>query len=151
MVKPDLDHNLQNPGSEKPFRSRFSIIFRSLSAFIILAFLLQDFASAQGGTPLWNEVTPSRSSTPNSPRSSLDKITIPDKAGLTRKVVAKGSDDVIINIQDAHSKLGAQESITHILDNLVRNYNLSLITLEGATDLVDTSIVSSFQIGRAHV
>ena len=144
LVKSIVDHNLQEPKSGKPFRSRFSHFFRSLSAFIILAFLLQDFASAQGGTNLWSEVTPSRSSSANSPRTSLDKISIPDSAGLTRKVVAKGSNDVIINIQDAHSKLGAQESITEILDNLVRNYNLSLIALEGSSDLVDTSLVSSF-------
>src|SRR3989338_518953 len=136
-----------NEIQEKPFRSRYSQLLRAISLTIVIAFLLQDFASAQGGTPLWTEVAQAKTSeSQTTPNASLRKITIPTDAGLTRKVVAKSGEDVIVNIQDAHSKLGAQESISTILDNLVRNYNLKLIALEGASDLVDTSLVSSFPI-----
>src|SRR5437868_9192054 len=135
----------KNPTQEKPFRSRYGRGLRALSLVIVVTFLLQDFASAQGGVPIWQNVAPSKSSD-SAPESPLTKITIPQESGLTRKVVAKAAEDVIINIQDAHSKLGAQESITKILDNLVKNYNLNLIALEGASDRVDTSLVSSFPI-----
>ena len=132
---------------EKPtqWRSRYSPFLKTFSAVIMFAFLLQDFSHAQGGTPVWSHVTETKEINPKDP-SRLNNITIPYESGLTRKVVAKGTDDVIINIQDAHSKLGAQESITRILDNLVKNYNLNLIALEGATDVVDTSLISSFPI-----
>src|SRR5262245_21656085 len=97
----------ENPTIEetrtKPFRSRYSVGLRAVSLTIVVAFLLQDFASAQGGTPLWSEVAPTKSAQSSDLRSPLTDITIPNNAGLTRKVVAQGgSQDVIINIQDAH-------------------------------------------------
>ncbi len=130
---------------EKPFRSHYSRTFKTISLIVIASFVLQDFVSAQGGTPLWSSVAPSKNSK-TVPQSDLNKINIPHDSGLTRKVAVTGSEDVIINIQDAHSKLGAQESITKILDNLVKNYNLSLIALEGSSDRIDTSLISSFPI-----
>jgi hypothetical protein len=54
------------------------------------------------------------------------------------------SDRIVINIQDAHAHLGAQESIATLLDNLVKRYDLKLVSLEGAGDYVDTSLISSF-------
>ena len=139
------------PGFEviqKPFCSRYGFVLRSLSAILVFTFLAQDFAQAQGGTPLWSHVIETKNSS-TAKVSGMDKVTIPAEAGLTRKISVKGTNDLIINIQDAHSKLGAQESISKILDSLVKNYNLSLITLEGATDVVDTSIVSSFPLEEA--
>lgn len=105
-----------------------------------------------GATPLWSHVIDqkARSADLSQPlktsEDKLETIAIPNDSGLTRKVAVKGTDEIIINIQDAHSKLGAQESISKILDNLVKNYNLKLIALEGSSDLVDTSLVSSFPI-----
>ena len=134
------------PQNDRRFISRYSPILRAISALVILTFIFQDIVSAQGGTPLWSHVTQAQESGNTSHENQLKEITIPADSGLTRKAVVNGTNDVIINIQDAHSKLGAQESITKILDNLVKNYNLNLIALEGASDLVDTSIVSSFPI-----
>ncbi|MEI8345530.1 MAG: hypothetical protein WCG06_05605, partial [Candidatus Omnitrophota bacterium] len=53
---------------------------------------------------------------------------------------------MLINIQDAHSKLGAQESITRIIDNLVGNFNLRQVYIEGSAGTIDTSLVSTFPI-----
>src|SRR3989338_434451 len=136
----------QSQIEQKKFQSRFGLRFKVISSLIVLCFIGQDIVSAQGGTPLWSKVTQSQESKAGSRENQLKQITIPADSGLTRKAVVSGTSDVIINIQDAHSKLGAQESITKILDNLVKNYNLNLIALEGASDLVDTSIVSSFPI-----
>ena len=133
--------------NERPKRSRYSAGLKAVAAIVAFAFLIQDVAFAQGGTPIWSEVADmgSRKDARINERS-LSSITIPHDAGLTRKVVAKAAEDVIINIQDAHTKLGAQESISRILDNLVKNYSLKLIALEGASDVVDTSLLSSFPI-----
>ncbi|MBI3315451.1 MAG: hypothetical protein HYZ87_00540, partial [Candidatus Omnitrophica bacterium] len=136
--------------SEKPWKSRYGLTLRAISLIVVIAFLGQDFVYAQGGTPLWSNVTkPQTADSGKDIQNKLQKIVIPNDAGLARKVVARGAaEDVIINIQDAHSKLGAQESITKILDNLVKNYDLNLIALEGASDLVDTSLVQSFPIAE---
>ncbi|MGH7197757.1 MAG: hypothetical protein ACREH5_03350, partial [Candidatus Omnitrophota bacterium] len=139
---------LDNIKEERPYRSRYGFWLRTVSLAVIVAFLAQDVVSAQGGTPVWSHVTKSEDPQKKD-GSQLNNITIPYDAGLTRKVVANGTGDVIINIQDAHSKLGAQESITKILDNLVKNYDLSLIALEGASDKVDTSLVSTFPVEEA--
>ncbi|MBI3252398.1 MAG: hypothetical protein HYZ52_03640, partial [Candidatus Omnitrophica bacterium] len=132
--------------NEKKFRSRFSLTLRAISAVLVFTFLSQDLVHAEGGEPLWSHVT--KIPQIQKEENKLNNITIPYDAGIARKVVAKGAEDVIINIQDAHQKLGAQESITRILDNLVRNYNLNLITLEGGSSLIDTSLVSSFPIAE---
>ncbi|PIU40589.1 MAG: hypothetical protein COT00_00900, partial [Candidatus Omnitrophica bacterium CG07_land_8_20_14_0_80_50_8] len=130
------------------FKSRYSFYLRALSSLIIFTFLSQDIVSAQGGTPIWSQVArpEAKQSLPSNPENKLNSIAIPNESGLTRKVAVQGTDEIIINIQDAHQKLGAQESITRILDNLVKNYDLRLIALEGSSDLVDTSLVSSFPI-----
>ncbi|MBI2095681.1 MAG: hypothetical protein HYT89_05895, partial [Candidatus Omnitrophica bacterium] len=129
----------------RPAKSHYSLWLRSLSLVVAVAFLLQDVVYAQGGAPLWSHVSRPEND-PRTLQNKLNRITIPPDAGLARKVVASGSGDVIINIQDAHSKLGAQESITKILDNLVRNYDLRLIALEGSADTIDTSLVSGFPV-----
>jgi hypothetical protein len=132
--------------SEKPFRSRFGPILRSISATLVVTFLLQDFAQAQGNQPLWTHVTQAAESTKKDSQDKLSSIAIPYDSGLTRKAVARGTEEIIINIQDAHSKLGAQESIARILDNLVKNYNLNLVALEGSSGVVDTSLIGTFPI-----
>lgn len=130
--------------SERAFRSRFGHGMKTISWLLVFAFLVQEAAHAQGGaTPVWAHVIQSKKD--NNP-DELNKIAIPHDSGVARRVVAKGGDELVINIQDAHSKLGAQESISRILDNLVKNYNLNLIALEGAGDVVDTSLLSSFPI-----
>ncbi len=136
---------------ERVTKSRYGILLRSISLVIVVAFLMQDLVYAQGGTPLWSQVVEAKSQdTKNQDaQGTFNKIAIPYDSGLARKVVAKGTQDVVINIQDAHSKLGAQESITRIIDNLVKNYNLNLITLEGATDTVDLSLIRSFPVEEA--
>lgn len=143
------DEGLTKENEVRETRSRYSASFKSIAAFVVAAFLLQDIVYAQGGTALWSQVQEAKAQTSAEKKDESafsGKIIIPYDSGLTRKVVINGTNEVIINIQDAHQKLGAQESITRILDNLVKNYNLNLITLEGASDLIDTSLIKSFPI-----
>ncbi len=146
MDQKNAMNEFESMREEKITRSRFNPALRIISATLVFTFLAQDFVQAQGGTPLWSTVIDAKRETKSSGEDKLNKIAIPFDSGLARKVVVKGTEDVIINIQDAHSKLGAQESISRILESLVKNYNLNFIALEGAADVVDTSLVSSFPI-----
>src|SRR3989338_8534380 len=93
-----------------------------ISTLLIIGFVAQDLTHAQGGTPLWSHVIDQKTKSTDLSRpletseDKLSTIAIPNDSGLIRKVAvsAKGgqvTDEIIINIQDAHSKLGAQESI----------------------------------------
>ena len=104
-------------------------ILKTISWMLIAAFVFQDLAFA-------------RDSAAPDPAA----VVVPFESGMTRSIRKFPGSDVIINIQDAHSKLGAQESISKILDSLVRNYDLKLISFEGASGPVDTSLVSSFPV-----
>ncbi len=50
----------------------------------------------------------------------------------------------MIQIQDAHSSLGAQEAISSVLDSLVTNYDLKLVAIEGSSGYIDTSVLKTF-------
>ena len=123
---------------------------RLISFFIIITFLGQDLVWAEAGSVAntsvlsWSQVTKSKNE--KNEAKTLGAFNIPSDSALTRKISAGPAQDIIINIQDAHQKLGAQESITKILDTLVKNYNLSLITVEGSTDRIDTSLIQSFPV-----
>src|SRR6186997_1039977 len=110
----------------KPFRSSFGKGLRAVSAILVVTFLWQDILHAEGAAPSWAHVAQVKTQTVDKSESKFNSITIPSDSGVARKAVAQGAGDVIINIQDAHAKLGAQESIAKILDNLVKNYSLSL-------------------------
>ena len=71
-------------------------------------------------------------------------IEVPKELAHIEKTYKNGSEDVIINIQDCHSSLSAQYSIVNILKDLLNNYNLSLVAIEGGTGYIDTSILSTF-------
>jgi len=119
---------MRGESSMAAFNTRFkksSEVLRSVAAVLISCLVLQDAAFAAGPS-----ATPS--------------VTIPRELGAVREQENVHSDKLIINIQDAHAQLGAQESIARILDDLVKRYDLKLISLEGASDHVDTSLVSSF-------
>ena len=119
---------------------------RGISIFLLAAFFSQEILFGQGVSPLWNEVAEAKAANPLGRENASSRIAIPEQSGITQKSVSKYGQDVIINIQDAHSKLGAQESIVQILDSLVKNYDLKLIALEGASTAIDTSIISSFPV-----
>ncbi|HXV19213.1 MAG TPA: hypothetical protein VD883_03960, partial [Candidatus Omnitrophota bacterium] len=69
---------------------------------------------------------------------------IPKDLGIVRQSVKGRSDKLIINIQDAHAKLGAQKSISEIIGKLAGRFDLRFVALEGSAGPVDTSLVSSF-------
>lgn len=127
---------------ERRFKSSFGPFLRTLSAVLVATFLVQDLASAQGGAPTWSAVD--RAAREAKPAARID---IAAEDATARKHVVHDADPrFVVNIQDAHSKIGAQKSISHILESLVRNYDLRLVALEGGTGTIDTSVVSSFPV-----
>lgn len=78
-------------------------------------------------------------------------ITIPHDIATVKQIYnsqsagAPGSQSkVVIQIQDAHSSLGAQEAISSVLDSLVKNYDLKLVAIEGSSGYIDTSVLKTF-------
>ena len=135
---PDISQSIE---SMADWRKRHAFLFKTIAFILIFAFILHDITLAQGGTPIW------RASKPDikiNGRTSLNGIKIPYEAGTTQDVFSNGGDEVIINIQDAHASLSAQQSIVKILQTLATNYDLDLIALEGAEGPVDISLLRTF-------
>ncbi|MFA5500403.1 MAG: hypothetical protein WC404_04925, partial [Candidatus Omnitrophota bacterium] len=105
---------------------------RAMAVTLTIAFIHQDVVWAQEGAPVWS-------------KPSVD-IAIPKNSAVTKQAYQGSAADkkTIINIQDAHSSLGAQESISSILDSLVTNYDLKLVAIEGSSGYIDTSILKTF-------
>ncbi|MFH1868004.1 MAG: diguanylate cyclase, partial [Candidatus Omnitrophota bacterium] len=126
-------------------KKRGKIFLKTISSIVVLCFFVQDIAWAANGTPLWAVMKGNRVLQALSKDfTNLSKITIPKDYGIIKDIHNAGSKKIIINIQDAHANLGAQESISRLIDGLVKDYNLKLITLEGARGYVDTSSLQSY-------
>lgn len=142
----------QSPADEfERMRSQHSAPVRWVACALIALFVLQDAALAQGGSPVWSGVAEVQAESARTIQDDdlLGRITVPHDSGLVRKIAANGTENILINVQDAHTKIGAQHSIAKILDNLVKNYDLKLVAMEGAASMVDTSIVSAFPVAQA--
>ncbi|MDD5423256.1 MAG: hypothetical protein PHT32_07565, partial [Candidatus Omnitrophica bacterium] len=110
---------------------------RIIAILIVICFIHQDIVWAQGGSPVWSKGS-------NGTFNVNTKIDLPKDVAVTKEVHTGSSPKTIINIQDAHSSIGAQESIVSILDSLVTNYDIKLLAIEGSTGLIDTSLLKSF-------
>jgi len=125
--------------------SRGRIILKCISIIVVLCFFVQDIASATNGMPIWSVINGNRVlEAREKDFTNLAKIRIPKDYGIIKEIHNTGSDKVIINIQDAHANLGAQESISNLLKALDKDYNLKLVMLEGAQGFVDVSSLQSY-------
>ena len=73
-----------------------------------------------------------------------EKIVVPREFGLVKSKFTGKDNRLIVHIQDAHCNYEAQANIVNILENLIKNYNLTLISVEGADGLIDTSWFKAF-------
>jgi len=74
-----------------------------------------------------------------------EKIVIPRDYGIVKsKYTAKDSRKLVIHIQDAHCNYEAQSNIIKILECLIKNDGLGLISVEGADGFIDTSWFKAF-------
>ena len=107
---------------------------RTIAIGLIVCFVNQDIVWAQSGTPIWTKTQAGSSNF--KPLNVNASIAIPKDVAITKEVFKTVGDKTIINIQDAHDSLTAQESISAILDSLVTNYDMRLIAIEGGQEEV---------------
>ncbi|MFH1752806.1 MAG: hypothetical protein ABH875_01365, partial [Candidatus Omnitrophota bacterium] len=123
--------------------SRHKRWIRAIAITLVVTFINQDIIWAQDGAPIWSKgQNGSLSFKP--PVNVNSPINVPKDVAVTKEVYTAPGDRTIINIQDAHSSLGAQESIASVLDSLVTNYDLKLVAVEGSSGYIDTSILRAF-------
>ncbi|KJJ85248.1 Glycine rich [Candidatus Omnitrophus magneticus] len=131
--------------SKKLSLSRFgkSTLVKCLAVVVSLAFLYQDIVWAGGEELLANNHPPI-------PLTQIKETIKPQDLSLPYNIAQKsgaftaaGDDNLIIHLQDAHASLSGQYSLAQALDNLVTNYNLNLIAIEGASGYIDTSILKT--------
>jgi tetratricopeptide (TPR) repeat protein/Fe2+ or Zn2+ uptake regulation protein len=122
--------------------SRIRPWVRAISLFTAMIFFCQQlsFAQPQADTP-----------TPAAVYGfmDLDQVSIPRDIAITKEVNHADSRELIINIRDVHDNFGAQESIVSVLDNLVVNYDLEFVGVEGSEGLIDMSLISAFPDAEA--
>lgn len=74
-----------------------------------------------------------------------ERIVVPRDYGLIKsRHTAKDSKKLVIHIQDAHCNYEAQSNIIKILECLIKNDGLGLISVEGADGFIDTSWFKAF-------
>lgn len=120
---------------------RGSRLFKIVSIIVLVILVHEQVGWTQEGRPVWADL---RTSSEVTSRDLPLDINIPYDIGDVSEAVMNGSGEVIINIQDAHASLSSQYSIVDILDNLVSNYDVKFIALEGAEGFVDTSLLRTF-------
>ncbi|MFH1459539.1 MAG: hypothetical protein ABIG64_04110 [Candidatus Omnitrophota bacterium] len=125
------------------------IICNSITMFMIWAFLLSNSAQALNNTT--NTGIPAGIKTPVTHTSVDDLLDfkIPDSWGIIKDAYNSGSEKLIINIQDAHCDFQAQQNISKILDRLAANYQLKLVTMEGASGKVSNPILEKIPYKKA--
>jgi hypothetical protein len=129
----------------KSYHSRKWI--RTIASILVVTFIHQDALWAQGGTPVWSKQANGNFSFKQPISTQGEPIRVPYDVAVTKDshvAATSPGTKTIINIQDVHASLGAQESIASILDSLVANYDLRLIGIEGSSGYIDTSLLRTF-------
>ncbi|MFA5144356.1 MAG: hypothetical protein WC522_09410, partial [Candidatus Omnitrophota bacterium] len=141
----------------------------TVAVTLIICFIHQDIVWAQEGTPVWSSKASGSFNTPKTTPPPLNNnnlnanIALPKDIAVVKEAYSastlrhgQSSDNslaqeepgsqqkTVIQIQDAHASMSAQESISSILDSLVTNYDLKLVAIEGSTGYIDTSILKTF-------
>ena len=105
--------------------------------FLFFSVYIPDTAYAQAGsnTPL---------GLPHAPVYHIDNITIPKESGNIRESHQGTNGKFIVNIQDAHVNYEGQKNLSAILKELIRDYGISLVLVEGGTGDVGLSFLRHF-------
>jgi|GEM_PF-4397939 len=74
----------------------------------------------------------------------LAAVSIPAEIGKIRETYRGAGDKTVILIQDAHSVPDAQRSIRSVIEYFQKEYGVTLVGLEGASETLDSQIFRSF-------
>ncbi|MFH1310458.1 MAG: hypothetical protein ABIH85_07265, partial [Candidatus Omnitrophota bacterium] len=119
-------------------------ILKTVALIVALVFLFEQTALSQGGSQV-STVQPTIPDT----RLNLNQFSIPRDIAITKDISKTTSKELIINIKDVHDNYGAQESIVDILENLLVNYDIRFVGVEGSEGYIDTSVISAFPDEKA--
>ncbi len=104
-----------------------------IAIILTCTFIPQNIAYSQDAAPIWSKE-----------QNGNGDVRIPKEIAVIKESYAASNGKTVINIQDAHASLGAQESIVAALDFLVANYDLKLVAIEGSSGYIDTSLLKTF-------
>ena len=105
---------------------RIGYTYRTMKYFTKLTFLILALYALFMPTIPAQEVTP--------PRLEIENLSLPENLGKIEDRFQGDSDYWIIQIQDVHAHLTAQENISAIIDHLSAVYGVDTIALEGGWD-----------------
>ncbi len=108
---------------------RYNIFLKVTATIVALIFFHQQIVWAAGDISSYPKINKNF----NIPKNLADI----EKKGLL------GKNETIINIQDCHSSLSAQYSIVEILKNLMSEYDVRVVAVEGASGYIDTSLLKT--------
>ncbi len=74
-------------------------------------------------------------------------VEIPERFGSVEKTFL-GSDQLLIHVQDLHCNYEVQTNIANIIDHLAREHQLSLVGIEGASQPVNVTHLSTYPNAR---
>ncbi|MFH1394616.1 MAG: hypothetical protein ABIH09_00460, partial [Candidatus Omnitrophota bacterium] len=119
-------------------------VLKAVALIVALVFLFEQtvFSQGQGRVSAVQPVTPDT-------RINLNQFSIPRDIAITKDISKTSSEELIINIKDVHDNYGAQESIVDILENLLVNYDIRFVGVEGSEGYIDTSVISAFPDEKA--
>ncbi|MBD3380105.1 MAG: hypothetical protein GF408_06565, partial [Candidatus Omnitrophica bacterium] len=118
-------------------------LLKTISLAVVIVFSVQQITWASGNLA---EVS-SRAGVGKTAVSNtgLGEIRVSGKsADIESSYDGPEENETIITIQDCHSSLSAQYSIVNILNDLLANYDLDLVAVEGGCGFIDTSVLKSF-------
>ena len=112
-----------------------NLFIKVAAVALTLIFAHQQLGWTENGRPVWANSS-----------NTQTGINIPYDIGQIHDKLINGSTEKIIHIQDAHSSLAAQESITNILGKLVSDYDVSMIAIEGADGRLKSAFFFSISL-----
>ncbi|MDD3088861.1 MAG: GNAT family N-acetyltransferase, partial [Candidatus Omnitrophica bacterium] len=110
---------------------------KGIALTIIFTFLFEQIFFGQ-------EVRPPVVQPISSSGFDIKEVSIPRDVAIVKDVTSTASKEMVINIKDVHDNFGAQESIVSVLDNLLTNYDIRFIGMEGSEGYIDMSMISAF-------
>ncbi len=116
-------------------------IRKTISLLVAISFIFSSLAFAETPKTSTSDTKKETQEITTDP----EKIVIPRDYGLVKaKYTGRDPRKLIIHIQDAHCNYEAQSNIIKILECLIKNDSLSLISVEGADGFIDTSWFKAF-------
>jgi len=115
---------------------------KPISIIVALTFIWSNISFAAPSTTAQDTVVSQPAQ--NDTQLTTDKIVIPREFGLVKSKYEGKDRRIVVHIQDAHCNYEAQTNIAKIVENLVKNYNLSIVSVEGADGYIDTTWFKAF-------